>query len=167
MTTTTTGSELHPEDFREFFIACWGEEKPPFAWQTELAKRVLGDGRYSEMAEQLHELGHKHGADFEKWWKEHFGHAFDYLTQSEARHLARAPDVDTIRSRLAEAVRQGGGPNRARSPREQTRHIRDLTARLTERFPDGRTTSPRRPPLGKWQGNGRPQKPQHQGERQP
>ena len=51
MTTTTTGPELHPEDFREFFIACWGEEKPPFAWQSALAKRVLGDGRSSEMAE--------------------------------------------------------------------------------------------------------------------
>ena len=49
--------------------------------------------------EQLHELRQKHGSDFEKWWKAHFGHAFDCLTQSEARYLARSPDVDTIRNR--------------------------------------------------------------------
>ena len=30
--------------------------------------------------EQLHELRQKHGSDFEKWWREHFGHAFDCFT---------------------------------------------------------------------------------------
>ena len=59
--------------------------------------------------EQLHELRRKHGPDFEKWWREHFGHAFDCLTQSEARYLARSPDADTIRDRLAAAEREGGG----------------------------------------------------------
>lgn len=57
--------------------------------------------------EQLHELRKKHGREFEKWWREHFGHAFDCLTQSEARYLSRSPDVDTIRARLAAAVREG------------------------------------------------------------
>ena len=57
--------------------------------------------------EQLDELRRKHGADLERWWLRRFGHAFDCLTQSEARYLARSPDVDTIRSRLA-AVQQGG-----------------------------------------------------------
>ena len=53
--------------------------------------------------EQIHELRRKHGAEFEQWWRERFGHAFDCLTQSEARYLARSPDVDTIRNRLAAA----------------------------------------------------------------
>ena len=59
--------------------------------------------------EQLHELRRKHGSGFERWWREHFGHAFDCLTQSEARYLARSPDVDVIRDRLAAAVREGSG----------------------------------------------------------
>ena len=37
---------------------------------------------------------------------EEFGHAFDCLTQSEARYLARAPDVDTIRNRIAAAQQE-------------------------------------------------------------
>ena len=58
--------------------------------------------------EQLHELRQKQGRDFEKWWRKHFGHAFDCLTQSEARYLARSPDADTIRDRIAAAMREGG-----------------------------------------------------------
>ena len=58
--------------------------------------------------EQLDELRQKHGTEFEDWWRERFGHAFDCLTQSEARYLARSPDVDTIRSRLAAAEQSGG-----------------------------------------------------------
>ena len=88
--------------------------------------------------EQLDELRQRHGSDFEKWWREHFGHAFDCLTQSEARYLARSPDADTIRDRLAAAEREGGGRGRWRSPREQRRHIGDLQARLADRFPGGR-----------------------------
>ena len=105
---------------------------------------------------QLHELREKHGPDFETWWREHFGHTFDCLTQSEARYLARSPDADTIRSRLAAAVREGGGRSHARSPREQQRHIETLTARRAERFPDGQPPAPMRPPSGSWQGYGRP-----------
>ena len=52
---------------------------------------------------QLDELRQKHGTEFEGWWRERFGHAFDCLTQSEARYLARSPDADTIRGRLAAA----------------------------------------------------------------
>ena len=69
--------------------------------------------------EQLDELRETHGRQLEAWWREHFGHAFDCLTQSEARYLARSPDADTIRDRLAAAVRRGGGRSRAPSPREQ------------------------------------------------
>ena len=58
--------------------------------------------------EQLHELRQRHGTELEAWWRDHFGHTFDHLTQSEARYLARSPDADTIRDRLAAAVRPGG-----------------------------------------------------------
>ena len=102
--------------------------------------------------EQLHELRERHGPDFEKWWREHFGHTFDCLTQSECRYLARSPDVDTIRNRLAEAQQDGNGPAGARSPREQKRHIADLKARLRDRFPDGPPATPLRPIPARWQG---------------
>ena len=63
--------------------------------------------RLNPTEEQLHELRERHGRDFEDWWGLQFGHTFDCLTQSEARYLARSPDVDTIRSRLAAAMRAG------------------------------------------------------------
>ena len=109
--------------------------------------------------EQLHELRRKHGSDFEKWWREYFGHTFDCLTQSEARYLARSPDVDTIRSRLAAAVREGGFRGCWRSPREQRRHVEDLKKRLADRFPDGPPSAPKRPVPGRWKGYSRPQMP--------
>jgi hypothetical protein len=62
--------------------------------------------RLNPSQEQLHELRQKHGSDFERWWKAHFGHAFDCLTNSEARYLARSPDAGTIRDRLV-AEKQG------------------------------------------------------------
>ena len=105
--------------------------------------------------EQIHELRYKHGADFEKWWRGQFGHAFDCLTQSEARYLARSPDVDTIRDRLAAAIRQGGGRSHPRSPREQRRHIENLNEQLAERFPDGKPRRPMAPTPGRWQGYAR------------
>ena len=107
--------------------------------------------------EQLDELRQKHGRDFEKWWREHFGHSFDCLTQSEARHLARSPDVDTIRARLAAAEQEGSGSGRARSLREQKRLVKELQARLEDRFPHGRPVS-LRPVPNRRQGYARPRK---------
>ena len=60
--------------------------------------------------ERLHELEQKHGQALERWWRQRFGHAFDCLTESEARYLARCPDVDTIRNRIAAAQQAGNGP---------------------------------------------------------
>ncbi len=60
-------------------------------------------------ATQLQELRDKHGKQLESWWKEVFGHSFDCLTQSEARYLARSPDADTIRDRIAKAEQAGNG----------------------------------------------------------
>ena len=108
---------------------------------------------------QLHELRRKHGPDFEKWWREHFGHAFDCLTQSEARYLARSPDADTIRDRLAAAECEGSGRGRWRSPRAQRQRVKGLKKRLADRFPDGQPRAPMRPVPGRWQGYGRPQMP--------
>ena len=112
--------------------------------------------KLSVAKEQLHELRQRHGPNFEKWWREHFGHAFDCLTQSEARYLARSPDVDTIRDRLAAAMREGGGRGFARSPREQRSHVGDLKTELAERSPDGEPRRPARPAIGLWQGYARP-----------
>lgn len=53
--------------------------------------------------ERLDELRRKHGEALENWWRERFGHAFDALTESEARYLARTADADTVRSRIAAA----------------------------------------------------------------
>jgi hypothetical protein len=53
--------------------------------------------------ERLHELRSKHGTELENWWVGRFAHAFDALTESEARYLARTETVDTIRDRIAEA----------------------------------------------------------------
>ena len=106
--------------------------------------------------EQLHELRQRHGRNFEKWWREHFGHPFDCPTQSEARYLARSPDVDTIRDRLAAAMCQGGGRSHARSPREQRSHVKALKEKLEERFPDGEPRKPARPAAGRWQGYAKP-----------
>lgn len=57
--------------------------------------------------EQLTLLRSKHGAELEKWWQARFGHAFDCLTQSEARYLERTADADTIRNRIAAAEQTG------------------------------------------------------------
>ncbi|HVR80721.1 MAG TPA: hypothetical protein VHF02_01305 [Luteimonas sp.] len=51
----------------------------------------------------LNQLRKTHGADLERWWKARFAHAFDALTESEARYLARTPDADTLRDRIIAA----------------------------------------------------------------
>ena len=136
-------------------------------WVEKHGGRVVGavgltgkaySAKLNPSEERLHELRERHGPDLEKWWKEHFGHPFDCLTHSEARYLAHSPDVDTIRDRLAAAVREGGGPVHARSPREQRLHVRKLKGLLDERFPQGQPQMRRRPSPGRWQGYGRPRK---------
>ena len=130
-------------------------------WVEKKGGRVVGavgltgkpySAKLRPSEEQLHELREKHGEAFEKWWEAHFGHAFDCLTQSEARYLARSPDADTIRNRLAAAARGGGVASRTRSLREQRIHLRGLKARMAERFPDGEPRAPMRPDIGRWQG---------------
>jgi hypothetical protein len=51
----------------------------------------------------LAQLRQQHGQALEAWWERTFGFAFDALTESEAAHLLRTQDADTIRSELAKA----------------------------------------------------------------
>lgn len=53
--------------------------------------------------QRLVELRAKHGKELENWWIKRFAHAFDALTESEARYLARTETADTIRDRIAGA----------------------------------------------------------------
>lgn len=53
--------------------------------------------------ERLDELRNRHGTELENWWLARFAHAFDALTESEARYLARTQDADTVRDRIAAA----------------------------------------------------------------
>ena len=124
-------------------------------WVEKQGGRVVGavgltgkpySAKLNPTKEQLHELRQKHGPDFENWWRERFGHAFNCLTQSEARYLARSPDVDTIRDRLAAAQRRGDRPIHTQDVREQRRRIKSLKAH---------PPMPMRPTPGRWQGYAR------------
>lgn len=55
------------------------------------------------LPETLQALRAKHGQEIENWWRGHFGHGFEGLTESEARYLVRAEDADTIRAKLSQA----------------------------------------------------------------
>ncbi|MBW7900501.1 MAG: phosphoribosyltransferase [Rhodocyclaceae bacterium] len=67
----------------------------------------LYSARLRLFPERLAELRSKHGQELEHWWQSRFGHAFDALTESEARYLARTADADTIRNRIAAAEQAG------------------------------------------------------------
>ena len=134
-------------------------------WLQKRGGRVIGavvlagkpySAKLNPAEEQLHELERKHGRSFEKWWREHFGHTFDCLTQSEARYLTRSPDADTIRDRLAAAVCAGGDGRRLRSLREGRSRFEELKKRKAALFPEGEPRTPMRPDIGKWHGYTRP-----------
>ena len=55
----------------------------------------------------LSALREKLGERLEVWWRARFGHAFDCLTESEARYITRFADADRVRAELAEAQREG------------------------------------------------------------
>ena len=59
--------------------------------------------------QRLHELRAKHGTELENWWIGQFAHAFDALTESEARYLARTETADAIRNRIVAAKQAGDG----------------------------------------------------------
>ena len=53
--------------------------------------------------ERLQDLRAKHGTELEIWWRARFAHAFNALTESEARYLARTETADIVRNRVAAA----------------------------------------------------------------
>jgi len=55
------------------------------------------------LPETLADLRSKHGQELEAWWHARFGHAFDGLTESEARYLFRTPNADRVRDRIVTA----------------------------------------------------------------
>lgn len=59
--------------------------------------------RLSPSAAQLKALRERHGNASEQWWRQKFGHAFDALTESEARYLARTESFDRVRNLIAAA----------------------------------------------------------------
>lgn len=58
-------------------------------------------------SDTLRALRNRHGPALENWWLETFGFAFDRLTESEGRYLARAEDADAVRDRLLAARQEG------------------------------------------------------------
>jgi hypothetical protein len=66
-----------------------------------------GAANISISAKMLRKLQEKHGNELELWWKEQFGFGIESLTQGEAGHLAKAPSLDAIRDRIAEARFEG------------------------------------------------------------
>ena len=156
----------HVEKNREYvivndFVGQGGTLANLRGWVEKQGGKVVGavaltgkpySAKLNPSKEQLDELRRRHGKDFEKWWREHFGHSFSCLTQSEARYLARSPDVDTIRDRLIAAQFEGSRPSHARSPREQRQDIKELKAHL----PNVPPAPSLRPAPGRWQGYDRP-----------
>jgi hypothetical protein len=82
---------------------------------VEAATTLTGQSRSAVLRvsrETLIALQSKHGAELENLWRNWFGYGLDILTESEARYLLRAENVDTIRIRIL-AARRGedpGGP---------------------------------------------------------
>lgn len=57
--------------------------------------------KLSVTPQRLQELRARHGTELESWWIGRFAHAFDALTESEARYLARTETADAVRDRIA------------------------------------------------------------------
>lgn len=56
----------------------------------------------------LSQLEQKHGGALQTLLQDELGYGTELLTQGEAGHLKKAPDVDTIRNRIIKARRQAG-----------------------------------------------------------
>ena len=76
--------------------------------QVILATTLTGHAYSAKLApteSTLAALRAKHGK-LEDWFRDIFGYGFEWLTESEARYLTRAENVDVIRNRLAQARSQ-------------------------------------------------------------
>ena len=74
--------------------------------QMQVSRKLTGkpwSAKLTPSAETLRKLREKHGGELESWWQDAFGYGFDFLTESEARYLARADSVELIRNRILAA----------------------------------------------------------------
>ncbi|MCU4676401.1 phosphoribosyltransferase [Catenovulum sp. 2E275] len=55
----------------------------------------------------LKNIRDKHGDELDEWWRKEVGFGVDKLTQGEAGHLKKAPNVEEIRNRIIEERPQG------------------------------------------------------------
>ena len=133
-------------------------------WLEKRGGRVIGavalsgkaySAKLNPTEEQINELKQRHGRSFEEWWRDHFGHAFDCLTQSEARYLSRSPNAERIRDRLAAAVRSGSDGRGLQSVRERRNRPGRLKKLRAMQFPDGEPRKTIRPDHGEWRGYAR------------
>jgi DNA mismatch repair protein MutS len=87
--------------------------QPPLATLTETAPQssVLAHTR------TISSLREKHGDRLEQIVQREFGHGIETLTESEARHLFKATDVDTIRTRIAAARHSASVATNGGTPR--------------------------------------------------
>lgn len=104
-------------------------------------------------SDQLGELRKTRGQTLEQWWRNYFGHAFDRLTQSEARYLSRSPDADRIRERIIEAKRPRDFQGHYRGPKAQRQRLNQPGVEPKPHLSDGVPHS-QRPTAGHWQGYG-------------
>ncbi|MBA1446265.1 MAG: hypothetical protein M3H12_17680 [Chromatiales bacterium] len=76
-----------------------------------MASALTGFGPAANIAiteKMKQRLLNKHGLDLDNYLKAEFGYGIESLTQGEAGHLRKAPGLDAIRDRIAEARRQTG-----------------------------------------------------------
>lgn len=81
------------------YVACKGG-------RVEAATALTGQSRSAVLQvsrQTLVALQSKHGRELENLWQEWFGYGLDRLSESEARYLLRAENIDTIRGSLLAA----------------------------------------------------------------
>jgi hypothetical protein len=83
------------------------------------AKLALSSDTLTKLRDQYSET------NLEPWWIETFGYGFEKLTESEARYLTRAKDVNAIRDRVTEA-RQSSSAQDSDSDAQSNGRYKDL-----------------------------------------
>ena len=74
-----------------------------------------------------------------QFWQKEFGYGIEQLTQSEARHVYAAANVDAIRSRISQARLAAGigvGRERVDAPRTIDEELISVIAALQTKNPD-------------------------------
>ncbi|MBQ9619920.1 MAG: hypothetical protein IJR44_05430, partial [Neisseriaceae bacterium] len=90
----------------------------------------------------LDNIESKHGNSMNEYWQKEFGYGIDKLTNAEAGHLRKAPNVEQIRTRIANAKTQAGFGLSEQTVSKTTvqssnRETNELTDNETPRPPQG------------------------------